>query len=77
MALGRQGYTDWVGVKRGRGRSLEIAVYAVRLDAPAALPRAIRRRGAPDPDSRSDAGFGPPREERVDRLLGFAGAVRR
>lgn len=77
MMLGRKGYADWVGVKRGRGRSLEIAVYAVRLDAPAALPRAIRRRGAPDPDSRSDAGIGPPREERIDRLLGFADGFRR
>jgi len=75
MWLGRRGYTDWVGVKRGHGRSLEIEVYAVRLDRPGSVPAEMKRKGAaPSAGNPTLAGR---QDETVQALLSFSDRFRR
>lgn len=71
--LKKHGYRDWAGEVDGYGDSLEIRVFAVKLDEPASLPKKTQRKSAKR--------YLPPvslkanpleRDERVRALLNFA-----
>lgn len=71
--LKKNGYRDWAGEVDGYGDTLEIRVFAVKLDPDVSLPENTRRRAAERHLPAVSLKTHPlERDERVRALLHFA-----